>query len=163
MLLMLQKPPRIYLPCTHQQTQTCISPSQNKSQKPVQPFQPSPVLKKQRLKVHAGMGVGHKCHVHTQPTTTITSTTTPTPAPGRRSNKKEKPDVGLEPTTLRLRVSRATDCASRACCEEKLLLDFDEDTTFYKTYILAKILKFETARMRLHTLERLEPRDMSMR
>ena len=27
-----------------------------------------------------------------------------------------KPDVGLEPTTLRLRVSRATDCASRACC-----------------------------------------------
>jgi hypothetical protein len=29
---------------------------------------------------------------------------------------KRKPDVGLEPTTLRLRVSRATDCASRACC-----------------------------------------------
>lgn len=27
-----------------------------------------------------------------------------------------QPDVGLEPTTLRLRVSRATDCASRACC-----------------------------------------------
>jgi hypothetical protein len=81
--------------------------------------------KKKRLKVYAGVGVGHKCHVRTQPTTTISTTTTPTPAPGRRSNKKEKPDVGLEPTTLRLRVSRATDCASRACCEEKLLLDFD--------------------------------------
>ena len=32
------------------------------------------------------------------------------------SSKNEQPDVGLEPTTLRLRVSRATDCASRACC-----------------------------------------------
>jgi hypothetical protein len=31
-------------------------------------------------------------------------------------SKIEQPDVGLEPTTLRLRVSRATDCASRACC-----------------------------------------------
>ena len=30
------------------------------------------------------------------------------------SSKHEQPDVGLEPTTLRLRVSRATDCASRA-------------------------------------------------
>jgi hypothetical protein len=31
-------------------------------------------------------------------------------------SKIRQPDVGLEPTTLRLRVSRATDCASRACC-----------------------------------------------
>jgi hypothetical protein len=31
-------------------------------------------------------------------------------------SKSKQPDVGLEPTTLRLRVSRATDCASRACC-----------------------------------------------
>ena len=30
--------------------------------------------------------------------------------------KERKPDVGLEPATLRLRVSRATDCASRAWC-----------------------------------------------
>jgi hypothetical protein len=40
--------------------------------------------------------------------------------PMNRRGQKEKPDVGLEPTTLRLRVSRATDCASRAwrsnCC-----------------------------------------------
>ena len=35
--------------------------------------------------------------------------------------KNEQPDVGLEPTTLRLRVSRATDCASRAyCCLMKI-------------------------------------------
>jgi hypothetical protein len=125
-ILLLLQIPRIYLPCTHQQTQTRMSPSQNKSQNSVQLFQPPPMPKKKRLKVHAGVGVGHKCHVHTQPTTT-SSTTTPTPAPGRKSNKKEKPDVGLEPTTLRLRVSRATDCASRAYCEEKLLLDFHEE------------------------------------
>jgi hypothetical protein len=35
---------------------------------------------------------------------------------------KKKPDVGLEPTTLRLRVSRATDCASRADVMKHLLM-----------------------------------------
>jgi hypothetical protein len=43
----------------------------------------------------------------------------PTPTTIRQPQAKKnclKPDVGLEPTTLRLRVSRATDCASRACC-----------------------------------------------
>jgi hypothetical protein len=46
-------------------------------------------------------------------------TPTPTPTTMRQPWAKRnclKPDVGLEPTTLRLRVSRATDCASRACC-----------------------------------------------
>jgi hypothetical protein len=49
---------------------------------------------------------------------------------------KRKPDVGLEPTTLRLRVSRATDCASRACwcC-------FDRVKGFSNFYIASKILQ----------------------
>jgi hypothetical protein len=88
--------------------------------------------------VSVGVGVGYASlqflkfsHVHLRPKHT-------TSQPPKRSKRNFfatcKPDVGLEPTTLRcleLRVSRATDCASRAV----VMVNHMFDGGFVKTKI----------------------------
>jgi hypothetical protein len=72
------------------------------------------------VKTRSGAELGHSlCEGTLSSTPNITFYTT---FMNQHRQKKKKPDVGLEPTTLRLRVSRATDCASRADVMEHLLV-----------------------------------------